>query len=132
MTTTTDVLQTMRQAVLDTLGDSLPVVIDNSPVPDYATPWARVVTTVDSAVVVTDPDRYRWSGTVLVSVYAPREKGDATVLAQCNALVAAMRTWRDGSPIMRVTSASLVGASDFGDGWSGRTVRIAWTADIPS
>lgn len=131
MTTTTDVLQTIRQAVLDVL-DDMPVVIDNSPVPDYQTPWARVVTTVDSAVVVTEPDRYRWSGSVSVSIYAPREKGDATVLAECNALVAAMRTWRDGSPMMRVTSASLVGSSDFGDGWSGRTVRIAWTADVPA
>lgn len=131
MTTTTDALQTIRQAVLDALGD-MPVVIDNSPVPDYATPWARVVTTVDSATVVTDPDRYRWTGSVLVSVYAPREKGDATVLGVCNGVLTAMRTWRDGSPMMRVTSASLAGASDYGDGWSGRTVRIIWTADVPT
>ena len=130
MTTTTDVLQTVRQAVLDVL-DDLPVVIDNAPVPDYSTPWARVVTTVDSAVVVTDPDRYRWSGQVLVSIYAPRASGDAAVLAKATAVQTAFRGWRSASPMLSVTSVSLVGTSVYGDGWSGRTVRLSWTADLP-
>ena len=75
MTTTQDVLGELRQRVIDALGTSTPVVIDNSPVPDFASVWARVTTTVDSATVVTDPDRYRMSGQVLVAIYAPRASG---------------------------------------------------------
>ncbi len=131
MTTTQDVLEELRQGVIDALGDSTPVVIDNSPVPDFASVWARVVTTVDSATVVTDPDRYRWSGQVLVSIYAPRASGDAAVLAKATAVQTAFRGWRSASPMIVVTSVSLVGTSVYGDGWSGRTVRLSWTADLP-
>ncbi len=131
MTTTQDVLEELRQGVIDVLGDSTPVVIDNSPVPDFASVWARVVTTVDSATVVTDPDRYRWSGQVLVSIYAPRASGDAAVLAKATAVQTAFRGWRSASPMIVVTSVSLVGTSVYGDGWSGRTVRLSWTADLP-
>jgi hypothetical protein len=131
VTTTQDVLEELRQGVIDALGDSTPVVIDNSPVPDFASVWARVVTTVDSATVVTDPDRYRWSGQVLVSIYAPRASGDAAVLAKATAVQTAFRGWRSASPMIIVTSVSLVGTSVYGDGWSGRTVRLSWTADLP-
>ncbi len=131
MTTTQDVLEELRQGVIDALGDSTPVVIDNSPVPDFASVWARVVTTVDSATVVTDPDRYRWSGQVLVSIYAPRASGDAAVLAKATAVQTAFRGWRSASPMITVTSVSLVGTSVYGDGWSGRTVRLSWRADLP-
>ena len=132
MTTTQDVLEELRQGVIDALGDTTPVVIDNSPVPDFASVWARVVTTVDSATVVTDPDRYRWSGQVLVSIYAPRASGDAAVLAKATAVQTAFRGWRSASPMIVVTSVSLVGTSVYGDGWSGRTVRLSWTADLPA
>ena len=131
MTTTQNVLEELRQSVIDALGTSTPVVIDNSPVPDFASVWARVVTTVDSATVVTDPDRYRWSGQVLVSIYAPRASGDAAVLAKATAVQTAFRGWRSASPMIVVTSVSLVGTSVYGDGWSGRTVRLSWTADLP-
>lgn len=132
MTTTQDVLGELRQRVIDALGTSTPVVIDNSPVPDFASVWARVTTTVDSATVVTDSDRYRMSGQVLVAIYAPRASGDSAVLAKATAVQAAFRGWRSADPIIRVSSASLVGTSDYGDGWSGRTVRLSWTADLPS
>lgn len=131
MTTTQDVLEELRQGVIDALGGTTPVVVDNSPVPDFASVWARVVTTVDSATVVTDPDRYRWSGQVLVSIYAPRASGDAAVLAKATAVQTAFRGWRSASPMIVVTSVSLVGTSVYGDGWSGRTVRLSWTADLP-
>jgi len=131
VTTTQDVLEELRQGVIDALGDTTPVVIDNSPVPDFASVWARVVTTVDSATVVTDPDRYRWSGQVLVSIYAPRASGEAAVLAKATAVQTAFRGWRSASPMIVVTSVSLVGTSVYGDGWSGRTVRLSWTADLP-
>ena len=72
---------------------------------------------VDSATVVTDPDRYRMSGQVLVAIYAPRASGDAAVLAKATAVQAAFRGWRSADPIIRISSASLVGTSDYGDGW---------------
>lgn len=131
MTTTQEVLEVLRDRVATVL-DDVPLAVDNSPPPETAPLVAHAVTTVDSASVVTAGDRWRWAGTMLVTIYARRETGDAAVLTECTALVAAMRTFRSGDPIVAVTEASIAGSSSYGDAWHGRTVRIAWTADLPA
>lgn len=131
MTTINQVLEAVRSPLV-TLATtfSVPLVIDNSPTVDFESVWIRAVTAVNSATVVTAPDRYRWSGSLEVSIYAPRATGDQQVLLYATLLQAQYRGLGGSSPIWRVESVSLVGTSVYGDGWSGRTVRISWTADL--
>jgi hypothetical protein len=132
VTTLQQVLTTIRQPVLTlAAATGVPVVIDNSPVPDYFVVWARVVTTVDSAATVQIGDRYRYQGAMTVDIYAPRGTGDATVNGTTDLVTLTYRGFRSSSPSVRVTRCSLVGAPVYGDGWSGRSIRVEWTAEVP-
>ena len=109
---------------------SLPYVIDNTPPDDFAGLWLRVETTVDSVTTLTHTDRYRYSGTLTVALFAPRATGDLIVAQTAETLVSLYRTFRSSSPIVQVQSASLVGTAEYADGYAGRTVRVLWSADV--
>lgn len=132
MTTHQQLLEEVRQpAITAAAAASVPYVIDNGPVPDFGALWMRVVTAVDGCAAVNNGDRYRWTGTLLADVYAPREQGDAALLAFVGQLATAYRGLRIASPVVSVQQVTIAGSSVYGDGWSGRTVRVSWQGDTP-
>lgn len=132
MTTVGQVIEQVRTPVLAAAAAlSLPVVVDNSPVGDFGSTWLRIITAVEGATMVQNDDRARYTGSMQVSIYSPRDTGDAAVLALADQVATLYRGWRIASPIyLRTTAVSLVGASEYGDGWSGRTVEVRWEAEI--
>lgn len=133
MTSIQAIVEAVRTPVLTVAAaSSIPFVVDNSPSDDFAGLWARVSTTVDSAVPVLDSDRYRYSGTLTIALFTPRATGDFVVANAAETLVNVYRAWRSSSPIVQVVSASLAGTSEYADGYAGRVVRVLWTADVLS
>ena len=133
MTSIQAIVEAVRTPVLTVAAaSSIPFVVDNSPSDDFAGLWARVSTTVDSAVPVTERDRYRYSGTLSIALFAPRATGDLVVANAAELLVNVYRAWRSASPIVQVVSASITGTSEYADGYAGRVVRVLWTADVLS
>lgn len=126
-------LRDVLEAVRDEVETALPgyaIVHDNGPIPAMAGTWARVTATIDAMAIATmGPQHYRAAGTLTVSVFTPRARGDAATMSAAELLLGQLRGRRIASPLVRFTSVSVVGGTEFVDSWCGRTIRATFSAE---
>ena len=132
MSTFAPVFQAIREQVA-TVATSLdmPVVHDNAPEPAKALTWARLTVQVDDTrqASMGAPVRFRSRGAAVLNISTRAEKGDATLLAACDALCTAFRGLSLASPEIRFDSPTPTGATVVDGAWFTRTVRIPFIAD---
>ena len=116
----------VRTRLADNFGDEYPIVFDNAPQPpskvgNQPQPWMRAaVRTLGSTQTAiggtgTTANRYRTTGSLLVSLFDASEKGDGVLLALADKIVGTFRSVTVQGVVFRTPSVATVGR--FGGSW---------------
>jgi len=94
---------------------TLGVRVDNTQLPEL---WAATdfIPIADVPVSIGTPACRRETGTFRCYVVGRTGAGDAAIVAQCDAIAAHFRNWRDAAAQLRVTGAIPPAPSEFSDG----------------
>lgn len=121
--------------VVDAQAETLVCIHDNAPDAGVNATWVRLTVVEDSTEQIatggTAAARYRIFGHALAECYAPVARGDSTLIALKDDIVAAFRSVVLSTPIVYFQSPYFVGAASRDDnGGFRRTVTIPFEADV--
>lgn len=117
---------TVRARLSENFGDLYRIAYDNAPEPPAKVgvdpqPWMRAAVrtagTTQTAIggTGTGANRYRTTGSLLITLMDASEKGDGVLLALADKIVLAFRAVTVGNVVFRTPSVSTVGR--FGGSW---------------
>ena len=112
--------------------NTLRVIHDNAPEPaSRVQSWCRFsVSTNAPEQVSMGQVRYRVTGSATALLFSPIAKGDATVLALADLVIAAYRGAKIASPDITFTPPpGVIGVAEQDEAWCRRTVEIPFRAD---